>query len=70
MGLLLSQWMTSYDWFQVPKTYLGGENFLLQKVEYEYEDLVRKELVPIPQTSGRKRRETLTYDMLMGLGEC
>lgn len=64
---LTSQWKTSYDWFQVAKTCLDGENFLLWKVEYE--DLVLKELVPIPQTSGKKRRETVTYDMLPGLGE-
>ena len=64
---LTSQWMTPYDWFQVAKACLGGGNFLLWKAEYE--DAVRNELAQTPQTSGRRRRETLTYDMLMGLGE-
>lgn len=64
---LPSQWMTPYGWFQVAKTCLGGGNFLLWKVEYE--DLVRKELAQTPQKSRRRRKETLTYDMLMGLGD-
>lgn len=54
VGSLTSQWMTDYDWFQVTKTCLAVEIFLLWKVEYE--DLVLKELVQIPQILWKKEK--------------
>ncbi|XP_026956181.1 endogenous retrovirus group K member 5 Gag polyprotein-like [Sagmatias obliquidens] len=60
---LANRWMTPYDWIQVTKACLSGEQYLLWKTEY-------KEWVDKQHALNKKRDKfNITKDMLLGEGE-